>query len=139
MSAPDGPLYPVYLASVYASKRYMSKNKAFAGLDYSYHENIYAFLRNNEIVEGREKEHSKAVSLFVGNEFLFGRVGIHLQAGYYLKRVNTIQNKMYQKLGANVYLLQREEGLLKELFASILLKTHFTEAELAELGIGVGF
>lgn len=136
---PDGPMYPIYLASAYVGKRYWSKNYVFAGLDYSYHTNMYAFLRNNGIRIGEENKWSWKSAVFVGNEFLMGRVGILLQLGFYVKQYQLPEDFMYQKLGGNLYLLQREEGLLKEVSASILLKTHKFEAELVEVGLGVGF
>ncbi len=134
----DGPLYPVYLLSAYASKRWRSKNKLFIGIDYSYHRGIEAFLKNNEISVGEEKQHSWKSAVFVGNEFLFGRVGIILQVGYYLKDAALRLDPFYQKLGGNLYIIQNETGILKELYLSILLKTHRTQAELAELGLGIG-
>ncbi|HRO42670.1 MAG TPA: acyloxyacyl hydrolase [Flavipsychrobacter sp.] len=136
---PNGPLYPIYIATAYASKRYKGKNKVFAGLDYSYHENIYSFLRNNEIEPGKEKSLSWKSSVFIGQEYLFGRFGVHLQLGYYLKESYLRLEKFYQKIGCNVYFLQREEGFLKESFLSIHLKTHKTQAEFAEVGLGIGF
>jgi hypothetical protein len=139
LGPPDGPLYPVYLASVYASRRYRGKNKAIIGIDYSYHSNIYATLRNNEEFPGREKAQAWAGSVFVAHEFLFGRCGILLQMGYYLHRSFLSLDPYYEKIGGNYYLVQREKGLLKELYLSGLLKTHKAEAELVEFGVGVGF
>lgn len=138
-TAPDGPLYPVYMASVYASKRYLGKNKAFAGIDYAYNSNVYAFLRNSEQKQGEEGKYSWRSTVFFGNEFLMGRVGLHLQLGFYLKNTFNSDNLYYEKLGFNLYILQREKGILKELFATTLLKAHGTEAELGEFGIGFGF
>jgi hypothetical protein len=134
----NGPLYPVYMGAIFASKRWHSKNKMFIGLDYSYHTSIEAFLKNNEIYPGDEKAHSWKSAVFVGNEFLFGKVGIVLQVGYYLKEATLRQDPYYEKLGGNFYLVQKEKGFLKELFLSALLKTHKTQAELAEIGIGFG-
>ena len=135
----DGPLYPVYLASVYASRRWHSYNKLLIGFDYSYHSRIYAFLRNNEILPGEEKKNAWKGSAFIGNEFLFGRFGVVLQVGVYLKNAYLRLAPYYEKLGGNIYILQRERGIVKELFGSALLKTHLTQAEMAEFGIGVGF
>ncbi len=137
-SAPDGPLYPIYIASVYASKRYLGKNKIIAGIDYSYHENIYAFLRNNEIHVGEEKANSWKSSIIVGHEFMIGRVGILFQLGFYIKNP-VVKDVLYEKLGGNFYIIRHEKGLLKELFVSGLLKTHKEQAEFAEIGLGVGF
>ena len=139
ISVPDGPLYLTYILSGYVSKRYAGKNKIFAGLDYSYHKGIEAFQKNNELNVGHEKAHSWKSAVFVGNEFLIGRAGILLQVGVYIREAALKLDPYYQKLGLNYYLVQKEEGPLKELAISVLLKTHKAQAELAEFGIGVGF
>lgn len=135
----NGPLYPIYIASAYISKRYLSRNKAFVGIDYSYHEGIYAFLRNNEILAGQERSNSWKSSVFIGNEFLVGRVGIVLQLGVYIRDAALRIDPYYEKLGGNLYLIQKERGFIKEMFLSALLKAHKTQAEYAELGLGFGF
>ena len=136
---PGGPLYPVYLASGYVSRRWLSKNKAFIGMDYSYHTDIYAFLRNNEIFTGNEASHSYKSAIFFGNEFMLGRVGAVLQVGVYTHQAALKQDPYYEKIGGNYYLIQKEHGPLKELFLSAFLLTHKIVAELGEIGIGVGF
>jgi Lipid A 3-O-deacylase (PagL) len=139
--APLGPLYPIYLGTGYVSKRWISKNKAFAGLDYSYHTNIYAILKNNVgfVPEGSEKMRSWKSGVFVGNEFLLGRVGVVCQLGYYIHQAYLTQGIIYEKLGGNLYLVQKEHGPIKEFFLCAFLKTHFSVAELAEFGFGMGF
>ncbi len=137
--APGGPLYPVYLASLYASKRWLSKNKAFVGIDYSYHTDVYAFLKNNEIYPGQEAEHSYKSAIFFGNEFLLGRIGVVLQVGVYIKQAYLVQDPYYEKIGGHYYIVQREHGPIKEFFLSAFLKTHKTIAELGEFGFGFGF
>ncbi len=139
-AAPGGPAFPVYLADVYLSKRWLGKNKFFAGVDYSYHTAIYAFLRNNEILPGQEAQNSYKSAVFVGNEFLMGRFGLILQLGYYLKNAYLHPPQpYYEKIGTHFYLVQQEHGVMKELFLLALLKVHATEAELVEGGIGIGF
>lgn len=135
----NGPLFPVYMVSAYASKRYRSKNKVIAGLDYARYPGIYAFLRNNEILIGQEWANAYKSSFFMAHEFQFGRIGILLQIGYYLKDAYLHTTPYYQKLGANVYLMERERGMLKELTFAVLLKSHRANAELVELGMGLGF
>ncbi len=137
--APGGPLYPVYLASGYVSRRWKNVNKMFAGIDYSYHSDVYAFLRNNEIVPGQERQYSWKSAVFFGNEFLVGRVGVVLQVGIYIKQAYLVQDAYYEKIGGHYYLIQKENGPIKELFISAFLKTHKTIAELGEFGIGFGF
>jgi len=136
-NAPDGPLYPIYITSAFLSKRYSSKNKAFAGLDYSYHPGTEAFLRNNEIFPGEEKSHSWKGAAFVGNEFLFGHFGLVLQLGAYIKEPYLSTSRIYQKLGYNFYLLQQEKGAVKEVCIYSMLKAHNVQAEFIEFGVGV--
>lgn len=135
----DGPLYPSYHVSGFVSRRYAGLNKMFAGIDYSYHKRVEAFLKNNEIHVGDEKSHSWKSSVFVGNEFLLGRVGVFGQLGYYLRNAYLNLGNYYEKLGVNIYVIRKEKGPLKELCATMLLKAHQTEAELVEFGMGLGF
>ena len=138
-AAPDGPIYPIYILTAYASKRYWSKNKLLMGVDYSYHPEIYTFLRNNEIAVGEERANSWRGAVFVGNEFLVGRVGILFQVGVYWHNIYNAENAFYEKLGGNLYIINKETGILKELYLSMLLKVHMEEAELVEAGLGFGF
>jgi hypothetical protein len=138
-NAPGGPLYPVYIATAYASKRWHSHNKFFAGVDYSYHEDIYALLRNNGFEEGRESQYAYKSAVVAGNEFLLGRLGIVLQMGAYVRQAYYRKDPVYEKVGAQYYIVQREQGPLKELFLSVFLKTHQNVAEFAEFGVGAGF
>jgi hypothetical protein len=135
----DGPGYPIYLGTVYGSRRYASKNKLLLGVDYSYYTSLYAFQRNNEINVGAERANSWRAGLFVGHEWLFGRMAFIAQAGYYLKQSVNGLDKTYQKLGYSYYVVQRENGPLKELALSVLLKTHIATAELIEYGLTMGF
>ena len=135
----DGPVYATYLASVFASRRYGGKNKLFIGVDYSYHSSIYAFQRNNEINVGNERAQSWKSAVFIGHEWLFGRMAVVTQVGVYIKEAVLRQDPYYQKIGYNYYLLRREQGGLKELCLSIMLKTHKSDAELVEYGVGIGF
>jgi hypothetical protein len=137
--APDGPQYPIYTASALVSKRYASRNKAFAGVDYSYHPGMAAFLKVNEIMPGEENAQSWKSALFFGNEFLMGRFGLVLQMGFYVKDTYLKANTHYQKIGYNFYLIQNEKGPLKELVIYSMLKTHIKFAEFIEFGFGASF
>lgn len=135
----DGPLNPVYIGAIYASKRYWSKNKVYAGLDYYYHSETYARLKTIEHFKGSEYSKSTQAAVFLGNEFLVGHLGILFQLGYYLHKMDAQPQNLYQKLGGNFYLVQIEKGPVKEVFLSALLKTHSAKAELFEMGLGIGF
>ncbi len=132
------PIKPAYLGAVYVSRRWLGKNKAFTGIDYAYHEDVYAFLKNYGVREGNEKANSWDGGIFAGNEFLVGRIGIMMQVGMYYHQTYLKFDDVYEKLGGNLYLIKKEHGALKELFVSALLNTHGAVAEYCEFGLGVG-
>lgn len=137
-SQPGGPTYPVYIGAVYGSKRYWSKNKVYAGLDYYFNKAKYMYWKSKDHYPGEEGKHSEQVAAFLGNEFQLGRVGLVFQLGYYLKQMPEQNERMYQKIGGQFYFLKKEDGYPKEVFFSALLKTHMGTAELFEMGLGFG-
>jgi len=134
-----GPLYANYIGTAYASLRYSGKNKLLLGADYTYQSSTYAYLKNYEIKVTNYAGQSSQAAVFIGNEFLLGRIGVMFQLGYYVKKMYEQTQSVYQKLGGNLYIVQKETGFLKELYASVLLKTHTTTADFCEIGIGAGF
>ena len=135
----NNPIEPTYHGSAYASRRWLSKNKLFAGVDYAYHKDVYDFLVNYEVDYGHAKAHAWDGAFFVGNEFLEGRVGFVTQVGVYYHQTYLKFDPFYEKIGINFYLIQKEHGPVKELFLSAMLLTHEIVAEYAEFGIGAGF
>lgn len=135
---PGGPLYPVYLTTAYISHRWKDMNKVFVGIDYSYHDNVYAFLRNNELERGSEKQHAWKSAILAGNEFMIGRVSIAVQAGVYIRQAYIYNADIYEKVTASYYMVQHEHGPIKELFIYTSLKAHLSVAELGEMGLGIG-
>lgn len=129
---------PVWTSAISISKRYWGKNKIVSGIDYGYHQSVYDFMRLQGINPGQERASAWNLGLFVGHEFLYGRVGLYMQLGAYVKQTILPKAPIYQRIGMNWYLRQQENGLLKELYISTLLKTHYATAEFAELGIGIG-
>lgn len=139
-NAKGNPELPTYVVSGYGSKRWMGKNKFFAGADYAYHQSTYAFYKTWGIDIGHEHANAWDGTFFAGNEFLIGRLGIFGQVGYYYRYtyLRYGSSPLNEKLGINVYFIQQECGFLKELFMSAVLVTHGTNAEYAEFGIGAG-
>ncbi len=133
-----GPLYPVYVGTGYVSRRWHSHNKAFAGLDYSYHKNIYTQLRDNRLEAGNEAQQSYKSAIIAGNEFMLGRVGISVQAGVYLNHAYRHREDVYEKVSAIYYFALKERGPIKEFFLFTSLKSHLNVAEMGELGLGIG-
>jgi lipid A 3-O-deacylase PagL len=139
--APGNPELPTYVASAYVSRRWLSKNKFYGGVDYAFHESTTAFLKWVRFYPGRERQNSWDGTFFVGNEFLVGRLGILAQLGYYYRQtyLKFDNSHLNEKLGVNYYVFKNEKGIFKELFISAMLATHTSVAEYAEFGIGTGF
>lgn len=134
----DGPRYPVYTATVYTSKRYGSRNKILAGIDYSYFTSVQSFLRNNEIATGNEAAESWEGVIFIGHEFVIGRIGVIAQLGVPFKHESINKDKTVQKLGYSYYIVQQERGVLKELSLNGFIKSNNLEASHLEFGLGFG-
>lgn len=130
---------PVYLSTICVSRRYWGKNKILAGVDYSYYQGVYDFMRLQGIDPGEEKKRAWKGGIFAAHEFLYGRAGLYLQMGYYVHQSALPNAPIYQKLGMNWYIIQKERAVVKELYLSTLLKTHYATAELAELSLGISF
>lgn len=138
---PDGPQYPVYSATAYVGKRYSSRknNRVFAGVDYSYFESIYSFLRNNQVDVGNEYAKSWEGVIFIGHEFVIGRTGIVAQLGVPFHHTANNKDLTIQKLGYSYYAWQNEAYILKELSLNAFIKSNNLEASHLEFGIGAGF
>lgn len=134
----DGPIYSTYGLSMAATRLVRQKARLMLGADVAYYTKWYALYKNSGLFDGEERIHAFRYSLFVANEFTFGRVGFPLQLGVYLNR--PIQGpKIYQKLGLNYHLYQKSSSRLKDVFLILQLKTHLAQAEYAEMGIGFQF
>ena len=137
--AVGNPILPSWFAAGFLSRRWLGKNKFYAGIDYAYHQDIYAFLKNYGVDYGHEMGHAWDGAFFVGNEFMIGRLGLVTQLGYYYHQTYLKFDAFYEKIGGNFYIVKTEHGPVKEVFVSALLLTHEIVAQLAEFGVGFGF
>jgi hypothetical protein len=137
--AAGNPVKAAYIGAVSVSRRWRGTNKVFAGVDAAYHKDVYAFLINYGVDYGVEKQNSWDGGVFIGNEFMVGRVGILGIVGVYYNQTFLDFDPIYEKLGVKYYILNKERGFAKELYLSAMLNTHGVVAEYAEFGVGVAF
>jgi hypothetical protein len=139
ISGPNGPRYPVYLPSLFVSKRYHGRNRILFGADYTYYKSLENFLRTNEMFPGEEKKQSYQAMVIAGHELMLGRFGLLMQLGVPIKRTYRENEGLYfGKLGYNFYIIQNEQGVLKELSLHTYIKSNKFEADIIEFGVGVG-
>jgi hypothetical protein len=132
---PDGPLYPVFTGTVSGYKLYRNKSRIILGADAINNTRTRALIRG-----GFQKKDGKYLSpwqytAFLGHEFLFGKIGFPLIAGTYLNRP-VGGKKIYQKVGMNYHFYSRKHAIVKDVYLSLILKTHLVQAQYAELGFG---
>lgn len=134
----DGPMYSAYNISGFVQRCFRQKYQWSLGVDATYFEKLYAIYKGNGLYKGKENMQAMRYSVFLGNEFLFGKIGLPLQLGIYLNR--PIQGPfIYQKLGLNYHVYQKSVSKIQDIFLFTQLKTHLVQAELAEIGIGFLF
>lgn len=137
--AEGNPVKPAYIGALSVSKRMWCRNKFIIGADIAYHKEVHAFLINYGVEYGKEKQHSWDGGVFLGHEYMIGRVGLIAMVGVYYQQTFLDFDPIYQKMGAKYYLINKEKGMAKEVFLSALLNTHGVVAEYAEFGLGVAF
>ncbi len=97
---PYGPMYHVYIAEVSAGRMLARWNLLTLGSQLCYKEAAYAFIRQQELYPDHFFANSLAASGFLRDDFLFGPIGIAVNAGYYFYHPSPLQISFYQKIGA---------------------------------------
>ncbi|MCC7028666.1 MAG: acyloxyacyl hydrolase [Chitinophagaceae bacterium] len=134
----DGPVYGNYNFAVFAAKMYRGKNRFSLGAEGTYNSKLYALFKNTGQFTGQERKHAWQYSCFAAHEFVFGKIGLPLQLGYYLNKPNG-GAPIYEKLGITYHFYHRPKNGVKDLYLTTQLKTHYATADFAEFGLGVLF
>ncbi len=139
----DGPRYPVWALSGAAYYRLNPVNRALLGIDYEYNRAVYAFgLRSTDFkTEHEARRGATRLAFTLADEFLFGPLGIQVQAGWYAGRQRfnrLVSHRWYSKLSIRYYLPELLHSRLR-CHLGISLKAHRTTAELIAWNLGIGF
>ena len=138
----DGPKYPIWLGSGSLFYQFNRLHRASIGLDYEQNSAIYTWSLHSALFnnESAAKKGSTRLSVFIGEEFLFGDLSIQLQAGKYLgKNVNAfVPKKLYSKLSLRWYAPEQIKLPLRP-FIGVTLKAHAFTAEYIAWNIGMSF
>lgn len=138
----DGPRYPVWTLSGAAFYHFNRVNRALLGLDYEFNRAVYEWgLRSFGFPnEHTAREGAKRLALTLGDEFLFGSLGVQVSAGLYTGSAfnRYVANSWYSKLTTRYYFPPLWRSPLR-LHAGIALKAHKTTAEYISVQAGVAF
>jgi hypothetical protein len=150
----NGPKYPIYLGSVFASFKASPVNKLKAGVETWYNSGVYDFIVSQEFYEEKETKRSFAVALMFGHEFLLGHWGVVTDAGLYLynpfyqDRFEQVEDQSFReelktyvpaRIGFQYYLKDITQHHRKNLFVGIYIKSNVGQADFLESGLGYTF
>ncbi|MFN0215749.1 MAG: acyloxyacyl hydrolase [Saprospiraceae bacterium] len=138
----DGPKHAVYISSAAGYYQINRINRVLLGLDHESNRAIYEWGLHSARFEDEAAARcgSTRVAVFAAEEFLFGDIGIVLQAGKYLgKHINQyVPKPSFAKLSARYYLPALLQTELRP-FLGISIKAHKFTAEYISGNIGVSF
>lgn len=141
-SAFDGPKYPIWIASGAVFFQLNRVNRIVAGLEYEFNDAVYTW--GLQSTTFREKDAARRgatrLAVLLADEFLFGDIGIQLQAGIYTgKNFNQIvQASWYSKLTTRYYFPALFGTPLRPNIG-VSLKAHKAIAEYISLNAGLAF
>lgn len=150
--ATGGPKYPVFQGAFYLSKRFRKISSLQAGLFYTYYSDYYDFIINQEYFDSRPHLKASVITLFLGHEFIIGKIGIVAQCGYnaytpFQKKFHQLEQKtkdyafiyITNKVGIQYYISDPTKRPKHNLFIGMFIKAHFGVADFAQLSTGYTF
>lgn len=136
---PDGPLYPIYLASVSLNTFWRNKMRFKLGIEGFYNVGVAEFYRNHQADWVPMPSGAIGIAVYGGYEFVLGRLSLIGQLGPYIKRAELMDYLLYTKLGVQYSLFDQQVRDRGQPFIGIYVHSHSGEADFAELGIGWQF
>lgn len=150
-----GAKYPVYMATLYASKRITAVNNLQLGLFLNYYTSFHDFIVTQEIFTSDQHVKSTVASVFLGHEFLAGHFGFVAEAGiniynpfhrkfvrlYYEKPEFTsiLKTLSSNKLGIQYYPFSPEKSSKHKFYIGAYIKANLGQADFVEYGAGYTF
>lgn len=148
-----GAKYPIYIGSFYASKRTHFRSNFHLGITARYYTSFYDFIILQELFPKREHLKAMNFSVFLGHEFLFGKLGLLTQMGVnvYNPFVRKTKNNnsqidgfkefskifMPSRFGLNYYFQNPMASTKNKMYLGLYIKANFGQADF--LGSTLGF
>lgn len=115
--------------SAYVDKRISRRSIINTGIDLFMNYAIREKISYDLNIDG-ELPDFKRIGIVAGHEFFMGRTAILMQFGYYIYKPYYVDIAIYQRYGLKYHINDN-------MFASLYLKSHNANAEMAELGLGL--
>ena len=142
--SPDGPKYLLWACSGAGTYMFHRYNRGYFGAELEHNNGVEAWLFNNTLLGNDRDAASKGarrLGVFVADEFLFGPLGIYVQASYHVGKSpwNTFAiSKNYNKLSVRYYFDLCKNGTLKT-HIGLSLKAYKAVAESISVTSGLAF
>lgn len=130
-----GPKYPIYLASFSLNTIWKKQLRVKLGTEWFYAMGGRELIVNEEFGLPKFKSSMGGI-VYVGGEFLLGRVGLLAQAGPYLIKPYQMNHLLYTKLGVQFYLKNQQHFIHNQPFIGVYVHSHTGEADFTEVGFG---
>ncbi len=156
--AVGGPTYPSYHASFYVSKPYKNIHVVDAGVVVSYYTSFHDYIVNEEVYKKNINLKSSTGVIFIGHEFVFGKLGFSTQLGIYFYNPFFIQQKKLEgtwgnltqkleafntnRLGLMYYPFKKKNTLNQiknQLMIGMFIKANLGQADMFEYTVGYRF
>ena len=147
--------YPVYIISVYLSKRYGKVSNVHMGLNATFYQRFYDYFKENNLYEFMEFEKSSVLTFILAHEFLAGHIGFVSQGGinFYSPQHNLyfrlsdrwitldsfLKSYVSTKIGVQYYFYDTQKRISKNLSLGLYLKANFGQADFIETSINYTF
>lgn len=150
----NGPKYPIYITSVFLTKKLSPVNKVQMGMEGWYNTGVYDYITSQDFFTENQKLNSTVLVFFLGHEFLMGHFSLVAQGGIYiynpfyrekLKRENETSLKAKLKtifparIGYHYYLFDSTTKHRHNFFAAVYIKSNLGQADFLDTGIGYMF
>lgn len=152
--AVNGPKYPIYIASLFFTKKLSYVNKLQFGIEGYFNTGVYDFIVSQDLYGDHQKQKSYAGYVFAGDELLLNHFGIVGQLGLYVYNpfyrdqhslyyeddlISNIKTSLVLKLGINYYIWNPYQKDKNALYVGTYVKTNFGQADFWETCIGWQF
>ena len=154
VSPVDGPKYPIYIGSLFITKKVGYINKLQLGFEGYFNTGVYDYITSHKTYAENQKEKSYALLFIAGHEFLIGHFSVLAQGGFYLYNPfyrdeykefyngdtkAKIKTYITAKLGVQYYIKNITLKDKNQLYAGCYIKTNFGQADFFETGLGWQF
>lgn len=135
-----GPKYPKISGTIGYNRYTGAVNKIMMGVNITYDPMRYQQFKYSEIhTDANQRWKATNLSVYIGDELMFGRLGLFALVGYYVFYEKPVIKSYYFKFGANYYYYAFGKNKDQKLFVGVNLKSHNAIAEKIEFGTGVTF